>query len=91
MLEILGMFKKWLILYFFDILIDHVDSVLMFLSTYLRDREKSDYNSQDPLYTLSQRFDPPAITYDSQQRAVSVLFLVLWSLFHSYSEKKKDD
>uniref|UniRef100_A0A1S4MXK8 FERM domain-containing protein 8 n=1 Tax=Pediculus humanus subsp. corporis TaxID=121224 RepID=A0A1S4MXK8_PEDHC len=28
-------------------------------SSYLRDREKSEYHSQDQLYTLSQRFDPP--------------------------------
>lgn len=39
-------------------------------SSYLRDRDKSDYAGQDPLYTLSQRFDS-SVVYDSQQRRVS--------------------
>lgn len=75
----------------------HVTTIWLFFfisSTYLCDREKTDYSSQDPLYTLSQRFDPPAITYEVQTRAVSFSFWyslvrIYWSRFFVHRVTKK--
>lgn len=51
-------------------------------SNYLRESDKSEYNSQDQLYTLCQRFDKSAASYDKKLRTVSRI--IIYKLLCSY-------